>query len=379
MSVVPYSSGIEAEIGMLLREASAAIARPSELLTHLMAPDANHARCQLFRLHHHDCVVQYDDVFSGRILYEASFFGDLLKRLTSGTDVKLSSLYQVSLQRENVIVQKFKPRATRGSQSSPRKSIEHCRHLVAAASLTVDVLLTRHEYLYHFNSTGITYDQQFIRSLVGISGKHGRTDDMLPPFSELLSRFHVAATLLFNEYTSYSRDGSAFILKLTEAHGLAWKGNVEQSSPNVTCIGAKDPITASQAAGLISPIAEDVIKRAIGDVSNPRNYLDVVLGITKLEEVVEADDDELSEVTTIKKDIELGSHGNTFLLGIYGHFISPVFQRKLIRHVQEDLEFCTSPTGNRMLRVSSNVKESLFLLGNKVRYHDCVYSDHSCP
>ena len=68
MSVVPYSSGIEAEIGMLLREASAAIARPSELLTHLMAPDANHARCQLFRLHHHDCVVQYDDVFSGRIL-----------------------------------------------------------------------------------------------------------------------------------------------------------------------------------------------------------------------------------------------------------------------------------------------------------------------
>ena len=49
MSVVPYSSGIEAEIGMLLREASAAIARPSELLTHLMAPDANHARCLLQR------------------------------------------------------------------------------------------------------------------------------------------------------------------------------------------------------------------------------------------------------------------------------------------------------------------------------------------
>ena len=353
MSIVPYSP--EADIGMFLREVSASIAKPTELLTRLMAPDANHARCQLFGLQH-KCVIEYDDLFSGRIIYESSFFPNLLKRLTSGTDVKLTTLYQVSSQRESEILDKFKPKS---HQPSQRASIDNCRLLVAAASLTIDVLLSRHECLRDFASAGITYDQQFVRSLVGVTGPHGRSDDKLPPFSEFLTRFQAGAALFFNLYTSSSGQCP---LKLTEAHGSAWKANAQQSSPGST----KDPITASQAAAYISPMAEDVIKRAIGDVSqDPRNFLDVALVITKLEEVVDADDDEVLPVKTDKQSVELGSHGNTFLLGIYGYFFSPVFERKLIRHIQDDLEFCTSPTGNRMLRIASNVKDSLFLLSNK--------------
>ena len=60
---------------------------------------------------------------------------------------------------------------------------------------------------------------------------------------------------------------------------------------------------------------------------------------------------ETLKVYTIKKDVSLGSYGKTFLLGIYGFFFSIVFHWNLIYDVQNDLEFCQSPTGSRMLRV----------------------------
>jgi hypothetical protein len=89
------------------------------------------------------------------------------------------------------------------------------------------------------------------------------------------------------------------------------------------------------------------------------------LGIATINDINEADDEQVSQVYTIKKDIELGSYGKTFLMGIYGFFFSPFFHWKLILKNQNDLAFCTSPTGNRMLRVSSMVKDSVFLMSNK--------------
>ena len=81
---------------------------------------------------------------------------------------------------------------------------------------------------------------------------------------------------------------------------------------------------------------------------------------------MDADDDEVLPVKTDKQSVELGSHGNTFLaLEFTATFFLPSVERKLIRYIQDDLEFCTSPTGNRMLRIASNVKDSLFLLSNK--------------
>jgi hypothetical protein len=63
------------------------------------------------------------------------------------------------------------------------------------------------------------------------------------------------------------------------------------------------------------------------------------------------EDDKTLKVYTIKKDVSLASYGKTFLLGIYGFFFSIVFHRNLIYDVQNDLEFCQSPTCSRMLRV----------------------------
>ena len=74
----------------------------------------------------------------------------------------------------------------------------------------------------------------------------------------------------------------------------------------------------------------------------------------------------ISSVQIMKKNISLENHGDTFLLGIYGHYFSKTFHDELINDIQNDLLFCKSPTGHQMLRVSLSIKESLFLLGSKV-------------
>jgi hypothetical protein len=107
----------------------------------------------------------------------------------------------------------------------------------------------------------------------------------------------------------------------------------------------------------------------IGDVASnatKHNFIDVHLGYTLMEEAIMSNE-EVTNGTISKKDVPLGPHGNSFLLGIHRHFVSPHFYRKIIEHIQKDLAVCKSPTSNRMLRVSSEIPDSIFLLSNKVR------------
>ena len=156
-------------------------------------------------------------------------------------------------------------------------------------------------------------------------------------------------------------------LKLCEEHGLAWKDDNPNNHPAENHSLHRECITASDAASHVGSVVVDTMEQHIGDVTrNDSNFIDVRLGYTLMEEAVMSNE-EVTDVTIRKKDVPLGRHGNSFLLGIHGHFISPHFYRKIIEHIQKDLAFCKSPTGNRMLRVSSEVPNSIFLLSNKVR------------
>jgi hypothetical protein len=148
MTDVPVSlPSPEAAIGLFLNLASKAVARRTDLLDGVMSPDANCARCQLFHLTE-ECAVSYDDLFSGRILYEALFYDNLLQSLSS-EGFPLSALYQVLLDCENDIIERFK---SRSRIPSNRPGPLHTYRLVAAASLTVDVLLMRHHLLARYTA-----------------------------------------------------------------------------------------------------------------------------------------------------------------------------------------------------------------------------------
>ncbi len=54
----------------------------------------------------------------------------------------------------------------------------------------------------------------------------------------------------------------------------------------------------------------------------------------------------ISSVQIMKKNISLENHGDTFLLGIFGHYFSKTFHDELINDIQNDLLFCKSPTGH---------------------------------
>jgi hypothetical protein len=181
----------------------------------------------------------------------------------------------------------------------------------------------------------------------------------LPPFSEFLDRFDATTNAFNRQYNSHMGN---YPLKLCEEHGLAWKDDNPNNLPSVH----PECITALQAANHVGSVVVDTMEHHIGDVSgNNSNFIDVWLGYTLMEEAITSNE-EVTDVTIMKKDVPLGPHDNSFLLGIHGHFISPHFYRKIIEHVQNDLAFCKSPTGNRMLRVSSEVPGSIFLLSNKV-------------
>ena len=72
MSGISSLSNAETAIGLFLSEVSGVVSKPTEYLNDLLAPEANDARCQLFAFRD-DCEVSYDDVFSGYIIYQASF------------------------------------------------------------------------------------------------------------------------------------------------------------------------------------------------------------------------------------------------------------------------------------------------------------------
>jgi hypothetical protein len=62
-----------------------------------------------------------------------------------------------------------------------------------------------------------------------------------------------------------------------------------------------------------------------GDVfGNNSNFIDIRLGYTPIEQAITSNE-EVTNVTIRKKDVPLVPHGNSFLLGIHGHSISPHF------------------------------------------------------
>jgi hypothetical protein len=76
-------SNLEAIIAMFLHSAEDAIVCQPQSLKCLATPKGNHAQCQLFQLEE-EHTMSYNDVFSGRILYESSFYMNVLSLLTSG-------------------------------------------------------------------------------------------------------------------------------------------------------------------------------------------------------------------------------------------------------------------------------------------------------
>lgn len=179
----------------------------------------------------------------------------------------------------------------------------------------------------------------------------------MPPFSNFLERFDAAANLFFCKYNE--QEAGKYSLKLCEEHGLAWKDDSPNNHP------AKNPckcITASDAPSVVGLVAVDTMQQHIGEATrNCSKFKDVQLGYTLPKEAVMSNE-EVTDVSVLKKDVPLGRHGTSFLLSIHGHFISPNFYRKIICHIQEDLTFCKSPTSNRMLRVSSEVPNSIIFL-----------------
>jgi hypothetical protein len=167
-------------IRRFLHESSSHLSEPSFLLEYLSPSEANHICCELFGVPPYQ-LVSYDDVFSGRIIYESSFYGNLLTTLTSSV-LALPSLYHVSPECELKIKQHFQPWTT------DIRCHQHTACLIAAASCTVDVLLKCHPTLHHID--GLHYNQPFIRALLGVTP---RVRISLPPFSEFLDRFHAAA------------------------------------------------------------------------------------------------------------------------------------------------------------------------------------------
>ncbi len=157
-------------IRRFLHESSSYLLEPSLLLKHLHPSGANHIRCELFGVPPFQ-TVSYDDVFSGRILYESSFYGNLLMILTSSS-FSLSSTYRVSAECEFKIKQNFQTPST-ASCANP----QHAGQLISAASCTVEVLLKCHPAIHLFN--GLQHNQPFIRALIGSVGVH----TSLPPFS----------------------------------------------------------------------------------------------------------------------------------------------------------------------------------------------------
>jgi hypothetical protein len=126
----------------------------------------------------------------------------------------------------------------------------------------IKVLVTCHQLLSPF--VGLTYDKAFVKSIIGIQGKGG-VGDRLPPFHEFLSRFDAAASLYFEQY---SDSCGIYAKRLKTVHGLAWKYSNQQPLDEIGN-ASKDPITAKEAAGHMSSVADALIKHHIGDVTDP--------------------------------------------------------------------------------------------------------------
>lgn len=148
---------------------------------------------------------------------------NLLSNLSSG-DVALSSMYRISPECVIEILKRFQPRTW---IPSGRLGCKHTHRLVAAACLSVDVLLMCHHLLVP-HASELTYEKDCVHALPGIEGNGGHLSDRLPPFSEFLTRFNKAAST-FSKLSASA--GIDYPKKLTRVHGLAWK-EINQHLPD---------------------------------------------------------------------------------------------------------------------------------------------------
>lgn len=344
------SDGVAAEnsIHDFLFSSNKKLQHDADILNHLRDPEQNAARSMLFNLPP-SSRISYDQVFVGRILFESSFYGNLLEQLiTSGLPL-LSSHYHVSHEWST----KVATTVNKWTSRSSRNNRDHVRRLFVVASLSIDVLFNNHDILPLFCTKG--YNKEFVSALIGLDGAlEGPQDMTLPSFAEFLQRFQKAVDFFINLRSGPS-EATLSSDCLVRQHGLAYKAD---SDTLMNGLLTNDLLTSTDAVKALSPCIVDILKSGLD------GYVDVKLGYTLLTDIT-LSDDEATPFDVKKLDLHFDDY-RSMLLGLYGHFLSPVFVSRFLDHVYKDLSFCKSPTGNRMLRVSSINAPRLFLLGDKV-------------
>lgn len=239
--------------------------------------------------------MSYDDVFVGRILYEASFYGDMLEQLTMTGLPLLASQYHLSQERASDVESKYQEWAT--GISSDRTNKQHIGRLLAAILLTVNVLIKHHPVLSVLCANG--YNKQFVSALVGLDGAlTGPTDTMLPPFQEFLRRFVLAADFYTNLHVSSSDNSSLPTDRLCKQHGLAWMADQDLLEQGFL---SSSSLSSTEAVNALSPHLVEIIKSGLNE------YVDVKLGFTSSSDIAQSDDD-ITPISVKKIDLNFDSH-----------------------------------------------------------------------
>lgn len=298
-------------------------------------PNGNASRCALFGLPV-SCDVSYDEVFFGRVLYEASFYGEALEQLTAGT-LPLSQLYGISVDAEAMIKERF---CDSSQSASGRRNVPLLRRLRTVARLTVEVMCRHNVVLAGLNPN---IDPGFINSLCGIHGE-GSLSSRLPAFEELRERLSKATDAFILDFQRGIVQGP--ILRMQESHGSVWRDGTLCDGGPLRLMNAEDGHMA------LAKVKERMQKLIL------RGYLDVQLGYTQ--PVLDSEPNVLLE----QKDVKFGIHQSR-LIACHGSILSDDWYDEYLRHVLEDLPFTTSPSGDRMLRVASRKRGLVYLLADK--------------
>lgn len=283
-----------------------------------MAKGGNALRCALFSVTENKGVT-YDEVFTGRIVYEAcaamdpSTFSNFLNR-------DFSHLCGISAQAEHGLTEAFEDplKLTRGG----RRHGACCR---AAVCLSISVLARCHPVCIPFVRSGRILNS-FIDAICDIKGDCS-LGYRLPPFLEFLSRWQSAVDIILESMAAGTlsvHDG-----KLTQEQGNAWRGAVSPS-PSAVQLPLME---ASDCYDALAPLADHIQELLL------RDYVDVQLGYTAPQP---------TKPTSIRVEAVEAQFGDVKArpLGIYGDFLSPDYVRRFKHHVFEELSFAESPSGN---------------------------------
>lgn len=295
----------------------------------------NDLRCALFATSC-DKLVTYDDVFTGRILYEACAVlpPETFARFLSQD---FSQLYGISEEARDRVTAAFREQSN--ATKIGRRQVFCCR---VAARLSIGVLAQCDPVCLSF-STANRIGNSFIDALCGIKGDCS-VDCRLPPFGEFLTRWKAAVGCISDGVERGTLSGT--VHRLTEAQGNAWISDVSPSPDDV-------PPRLMEASDCFEALR--TLDREIENLLS-RDYVDVRLGFTKPQST------KPSSIQVVAHDVQLGDVRSR-ALGISGDFLSPTYIERFKAHVFGELAFAHSPSGNRRIRISSKTAPQVFLLG----------------